>query len=170
MRKLFRLLFRLGLFILVIIGGIITVSTLAFSSKQIPVEPVTAPTVDDAVLERLSAAIRIPTVSYDNGVDTLAFRQLDTLIEEGFPLLDSLLERLPLEGFSRVYKWPGTNPKLLPILTAGFGSEVTTRASFILMEKTLPFMLNRTVSAITMYMPSCEIPGDTYGSGPTTMG
>jgi carboxypeptidase PM20D1 len=115
-RKLFRLLFRLSLFALFIIGGIVAIRTIAFSSRQIPVEPVEKTAVSDEVVGRLSQALTFPTISGEGFVDTAAFLEFNAFLSESFPLADSLLDTLTINRFSRIYRWPGRNPKLPPIL------------------------------------------------------
>ena len=116
MRKLLRLFFRLALFGLVIITGVMIIRTIAFSSRQLPVEPAQQAAVDKAAPGRLAKAITLPTLSNRSPLDSAAFRGLDTLLREGFPLADSLLEREPVGGLNLIFKWPGANPKLPPIL------------------------------------------------------
>ena len=116
MRKLFQLLFRLTLILLVILAGIFIVNTVGFSSKQIPIETIDAIAVEPAAFERLSKAIQLPTVSSQNNLDTGVFQLLDTLIEKEFPLIDSFLQFTSINHFSKLYKWSGKNPGLKPIL------------------------------------------------------
>lgn len=116
MRKLLRRLFRLTLFALVIVLGVVVVKTLSFGSQQIPVDPVSGIDVDDAAAQRLSTAIGYPTVSTEQGVDTAAFVGLDTFLQQQFPLVHRELSLKKMAQFSRLYHWPGTNPKLEPIL------------------------------------------------------
>ena len=129
MRKLVRLLFRLFLFVLVVVTGIMTVRTIAFSSRQIPVEPVVLPPSDPQALERFVGALQIPTISYAGQMDSQAFLRLDSFLRGSFPLVDSLLEELPVEGLSKLYKWPGRNPDLQPILLMGHFDVVPVEAS-----------------------------------------
>ena len=116
MRRFLRRLFRLALLALAVMLGIAIIKTITFTSRQIPVEPLEKRPVEDAVGERLGRAVRYPTVSLPGSIDTAAFTGLDTFLEQQFPLIDSLLEKRTVNGFSRVYKWPGRNPKLAPIL------------------------------------------------------
>ena len=69
-----RVFSTLALFGLVILAGFMALKTLAFSSKQIPVEPVSLPAPPQGAVSRLVAAIRVPTVSREEGIDSLAFR------------------------------------------------------------------------------------------------
>ncbi len=116
MKKLRRLLFRLLLLGLLIFIGIFAVNTISFSSKQITVDPVEPMQIDDAAIERLAQAVRIPTVSEEGKIDTAAFRLLDTFFWESYPLVDSFLEKTRVNEFSYVLQWPGQNTRLAPIL------------------------------------------------------
>lgn len=116
MKKLQRLLFRLVLLALVGMVIIFTLNTMRFSSKQVNVEKVAPIAVEGGAIERLAEAIRIPTLSYEDHIDTAAFQLLDTLLWKSFPLVDSILEKEVVNGFSYILKWPGQNVRLAPIL------------------------------------------------------
>ncbi|RMG83153.1 MAG: M20/M25/M40 family metallo-hydrolase, partial [Bacteroidetes bacterium] len=90
--------------------------TYTFTSRQIVVEPAPADHPDPAAIARFQKAIAIPTVSLPEKVDTAAFLRLDTFIRQNFARLDTLLEKKVFNRFSRLYKWPGKNAKLDPIL------------------------------------------------------
>ncbi|MEO1262481.1 MAG: M20 family peptidase [Bacteroidota bacterium] len=119
MKKLRRLLFRLFLLVIFIMAMVFTYNTMTFTSRQIKVDPVEPVNVEDAAVERLAAAIRIQTLSDEEQIDTAAFRLLDTFLVENYPLADSLLERERVNEFSYIYKWPGQNARLAPILLMG---------------------------------------------------
>ncbi|MEU7767977.1 M20 family peptidase [Nocardia sp. NPDC049190] len=67
--------------------------------------------VDDPTAERLAAALRCATVSTDDpaDADTAAFDRLDAHLEQSFPLVHAQLE-LERFGYSRLYRWPGSEP------------------------------------------------------------
>ncbi len=116
MRRI-RQLFRLLLVVAFILIGIMAVRTASFSSKQITVQPLSSTTkIPDAALQRFAQAVQIPTISGEKEVDTLAFYMLDTIIQENYPLVDSLLDKQYFNQFSLVFKWPGRNPQLSPVL------------------------------------------------------
>lgn len=105
--------------LLVVLGGlalVLTINTMMFSSRQIEVAPATPQSAAPGAIERLSAAVQIPTVSYPDRIDTLAFRRLDSLTRKQYPLIDSLLERLDVNPFSQVFRWPGKEAALKPVL------------------------------------------------------
>lgn len=112
MKGLLRLLI-LGIIILI---GVMVVKTLIFHSKQIPVTPVQAVPVENAVVQHFAQAIQIPTASQAEKIDTQAFLQLDTLIQRTFPNVDSILEKHAINRFSKIFKWQGKNSDLLPVL------------------------------------------------------
>ena len=111
-KRLFRWLF-IGLVFFI---GYIIVNTVLFPSRQIPMEPIEKIPIGDEVMERLSQSIQIPTVSNLDYIDTTAFRRLSNFIHQNYPLVDSLLEFKAVNDFSKVFRWPGKNAKLNPIL------------------------------------------------------
>ncbi len=129
MKKLLRILLRLGIFALIILAGIMGIKTLSFSSRQIPVETVQLPPAPEQAPLRLAKAISFPTVSKEGWVDTAAFLELDTFLRNSFPLVDSLLELQMVNNFSRLYRWPGQNAKLPPILLIGHLDVVPVEAA-----------------------------------------
>lgn len=108
----------LSLAIIILLGVVIT-KTITNTSRQINVPPIEKTAIPDAALVRLSESISLPTVSKEGWVDTLAFRQLDSFLQQKFPLVDSFLEEIPITPFSKVWKWPGKNTRLSPILLCG---------------------------------------------------
>jgi carboxypeptidase PM20D1 len=116
MRRFFKVLFVLCLLFLSGIITVFTINTISFSSKQIAVPPVEQVKVSRMAIERLSEAVKIPTISYEDGMDTAAFRRLDTFMQNSFPLVDSLLEKETVGGFSYIFKWQGQNARLAPVL------------------------------------------------------
>ncbi|WP_417319732.1 M20/M25/M40 family metallo-hydrolase [Emcibacter sp.] len=72
----------------------------------------------DQTLARLSAAVRIKTVSPENPVDfdPQAFRDFHAFLEQSFPLVHSKLEKQVLAGHSLLFKWPGRDETLKPAL------------------------------------------------------
>ncbi|MEM1318715.1 MAG: M20 family peptidase [Bacteroidota bacterium] len=119
MKKLRRLLFRLLILALLITVGIIAFNTFKFSSKQLQVAPVEKIGIGPESIERMAEAIRIPTLSYDDRVDTAAFLAFNAYLDSTYALVDSLLEHKTVGQFSHVYRWPGRRPGLKPILLIG---------------------------------------------------
>ena len=69
MKKIRRLLFRLLLLALLVMAVIFTYNTMTFSSQQIKVDAVEPIKIEDAAVDRLANAVRIPTLSHDDHVD-----------------------------------------------------------------------------------------------------
>lgn len=66
------------------------------------------------VAQRLAAAIRCKTISYDaedkkNKVDFSQLDKLHQLIESSFPLIHTHLEKTIINKYSVIYKWKGTD-------------------------------------------------------------
>ncbi len=139
MRRLFRLLIRLFIFAFVIILGIMTVKTVTFASKQIIVQPVSPVTISEKAVQNLSKAIQLPTISEPGRVDTLAFLQLDTLIQRTFPNIDSLLEKNYIHQLSPVFKWQGKNSNFAPVLLIAHMDVVPIEESSKNQWEALPF-------------------------------
>ncbi len=119
MKKLIRRSIQLLSLGIIIIIGIVTIKTITNSSRQLNLEPIKKRDIDPLAMSRLSKSIQIPTVSKDGWVDTIAFLQLDTFLQQNYPLVDSLLEEIQIVPMSKVWKWPGKNSKLLPVLLTG---------------------------------------------------
>lgn len=103
-------------FLLTVLLLILVVNTIRFSSKQIPVDPITIAPLGEGPVQRLAKAIQIPTISTQLPEDSAAFFRFSDWLDEQFPLADSLLNKQSFETFSRLYTWPGRNPKLKPIM------------------------------------------------------
>lgn len=116
MKKRLRSLLRLLILGIVIVIGIIVVKTMTFASKQIEVAPVQKVPIPVSNIQHLVQAIRLPTVSQEGLIDTMAFLQLDSLIQNNFPNVHSQLEKTRIHQFSLIYKWQGKHPDLPPVL------------------------------------------------------
>ncbi|MCB0705018.1 MAG: M20 family peptidase [Saprospiraceae bacterium] len=107
---------RLVLFLLIVLSLLIWFNTFRFTSRQLAVEPLAAEMLPDSLANRFAKAIRFPTISSVSGVDTIAFRGLDSLLIEQFPLVHQQLNFQRINEFSRVYHWSGTDALLEPML------------------------------------------------------
>ena len=116
MKKLLRLLFRLLLIVVLIFAAIVAFNSFNFNSLQRTVDPIGQIKIDDTVFDRLGKAVQIPTVSYDNRIDTTAFVNFQHFLKTNYPFCDSLLEYYTVNEYSFVYKWPGIKAALEPIL------------------------------------------------------
>ena len=106
---------------LVLLGGVTVVLTARYVSKQSAVTPAADIAIPAGAAERLSGAIRIPTISTDDSAafDADAFGMFHAYLQTAFPLVHSLLRRESVGSHSLLYTWEGTNPSLNPILLAG---------------------------------------------------
>ena len=64
-------------------------------------------------LERLSEAVRIPTISHDDPAqfDAAAFDRLHELLRVSYPLVHQHLRREVIAGYSLLYTWEGSDPE-----------------------------------------------------------
>ena len=107
-----------GLGLVLIFIMYLLVNTFNFKSTQVHYEPVPVFKIDRASIENFSQAIKIKTVSPENAIDfdSLQFRNFETFLVKTYPLVDSLLEKKTFNSFSYLYKWPGSDPSLKPII------------------------------------------------------
>lgn len=120
MKKLFKRLFTFIFLSLIILVIVFAIKTFGFSSKQLAkVDPIEKIQLDEACTERFIASIQIPTLSYTDHVDTLAFQNLDTLLRQNYPLLYARMHHKTINQFSTIYKWKGKDPSLAPVLLIG---------------------------------------------------
>jgi len=130
MRKLRRLLFRLFIFVLIIIIGIVIIKTITFSSKQISgVEAIPKIAIDSKATDRFSQLIQLPTVSNPEIIDTTVFTKMVSLLEKNYPLVHQELERTVINEFSLIYKWKGKHDDNPPILLMGHTDVVPVEES-----------------------------------------
>ena len=122
LRLMKTLLIRVALAAVVLSGVVVAtmlLRTAAFERDPIP-EGGPYPFVFDELgaPERLAGALRIPTVSRGELADAdlavwLAFHKY---LEEAFPRVHEALERETVSELSLLYRWPGTDPELSPVL------------------------------------------------------
>lgn len=116
----------LTLAVAVAIAAVMFLNAWRFPSRQLDVPPAAEIALPDGeLLERFAAAIRIPTVSTSTAArrDTEAFERFHRYLGEAFPELGHPpFSRLSGEDFgdprnrTLLYRWPGANPELAPIL------------------------------------------------------
>jgi carboxypeptidase PM20D1 len=76
--------------------------------------------VDSSAVQRLSEAIRIPTVTYFDSTPRLAeFTKLRALFERAYPLVHARLRREIVDSGTLIYTWPGSDTSLAPVLLMG---------------------------------------------------
>lgn len=116
-----RKLLLLFLTALVLLAGFSVVLTARFVSTQSPAMPVPDIAVRAGAAERLSGAIRIPTISPEDpaAFDGKAFERFHTYLENAFPRVHSRLRREIVGTHSLLYTWQGTDSAANPILLIG---------------------------------------------------
>jgi carboxypeptidase PM20D1 len=110
MKRALGLLFAaLFAFAVVLVGR---AATLRSVQLDVPPAAPIALADEDAILERLSAAIRIPTLSHQDASldDPAVFQAFREYLERSFPLLHATLQRELVNERSLVYTWPGRDP------------------------------------------------------------
>lgn len=117
---------KFGKWLLVIVGvpfailaAVLLVRTAQVTSRQVNVPTATRVSLDaDLMAGHLADAIRFPTIAQSDAtqLDADAFQGLHDWLAETYPLVHATLERETVQDFSLLYHWPGTNPKLSPIL------------------------------------------------------
>lgn len=115
---------RAGFVLLAVLGVlaglavVVAVRTARLAPEPVEVRPADPIEIDrDAAVARLAAAIRIPTVSTDEGPappDTLA--RLHRFLEAAFPRVHAALAREVVGGGSLLYVWEGADSRAAPIL------------------------------------------------------
>src|SRR5919106_1105019 len=106
---------------LVLLVGFGVVLTARYVSTQSPAEPAAEVAVAAGAAERLSGAIRIPTISAEDpaAFDAESFRTLHAYLAKAFPLVHSRLLREIVGSHSLLYTWTGTDASADPILLIG---------------------------------------------------
>jgi carboxypeptidase PM20D1 len=113
---------KIALILLMLLAALfaaIAANTFRQGSRQLNVTPVEPVEIDaNAAAQRLSAAVRLRTVSHDDKRDAGAaeFRKLHALLEQSFPRTHAALKRETINGFSLLYTWPGSDPAAQPIM------------------------------------------------------
>lgn len=115
MKKLMKAI--LGIIILLIV--VLIFNTMMFTSKQETARPVKLIDVDaNKVSMRLSQALQIPTTSYQetSKFDTTKFVEFRQLLEKNYPLVHQNIELKVINDYSLLYKWPGSDTSLKPVI------------------------------------------------------
>ncbi len=106
-------------FIISVFVLIVVVKTLLFKSKQEMVAAVEPISIDvEPVLARLSKAIQLKTISSQEmtASDLEPFLEFHTFLEQSYPLIHRDLEREVINDYSLLYKWPGSDESLKPVV------------------------------------------------------
>lgn len=90
-----------------------------------------AQVVADVALQRLSAAVQIQTIGERelSPQGAAAFEDFHRLVEQAFPQVWALRETLADAGYSLLYRWPGSDPDLAPIILLAHMDVVPVEAS-----------------------------------------
>src|SRR5687767_2373679 len=95
--------------------------TTRYVSTPSPAAPAAEIAVPAGSADRLSGAIRIPTISAEDSAafDREPFRMFHAYLEKAFPLVHSRLRREIVGTHSLLYTWTGIDPSADPILLVG---------------------------------------------------
>ena len=120
MKKL--LLALLG--VVALLAVVLAANTARATRGAAPMSVAPVPVAVDSVgaIMRLAAAVRFPTVSYEEGTqvaDSAAFRALHEHLRMSFPLVHAKLARETVAGLSLLYTWHGTDSTLAPVILMG---------------------------------------------------
>ncbi len=105
--------------IVVALAAVVVINTVRYGRRPAPEVPAVDVTVDaEAAAQRLAAAVRFETVSYQDPshIDRDAFRALHGYLEEAFPRVHAALEKEVVGELSLLYTWPGRDSAAKPIL------------------------------------------------------
>lgn len=107
-----------GIFaVIVILLTVVLIKTVLFTSKQVKAETAGDFTLDaKSASQRLSDAIKISTISYENNADFKGaeFLKFHIYLERSFPQLHKALKKEVINKYSLLYTWPGRDLKLKP--------------------------------------------------------
>lgn len=106
---------------LLVLLAVLLVRASRYGVAQADAPAAAAYTPPPGAVERLAEAIRIPTVSNQDSAqfDTAAFAAFHALLRQRFPRAHAALRRETVAGHSVLYTWPGSDPRLPPILLMG---------------------------------------------------
>ena len=113
-----KILLSLLAFVL-LLAAAVGINTARKGSRQLQVAPLAPVAVDEkAVAERLSAAVRLQTVSArDNpSLNADQFKAFHALLQAKFPKTHAALQREEVGDLSLLYTWQGADPKAKPLL------------------------------------------------------
>lgn len=112
------LLFTLGAGV-ILLGAVLLVRTAQFESRQISAEPVTDIRIDtSAAAEHLARAVRFRTITKRDParLDSSAYLGLHDYFEQAFPRVHRTLEKTTVSDLSLLYRWPGRDSSLAPVV------------------------------------------------------
>ena len=127
-----RILKKLGIAVaalLLILIAVLTINTARLRPEQLG-KPLPPPPVDQAAVQRLAQAIRIPTISTEAGPAPDAV--LDAFaahLAASYPRVHAALKREVVAGHSLLFTWPGTDPGAPALLLAAHQDVVPIEGS-----------------------------------------
>lgn len=113
-----RLLRMLGLAVAAI-AAVLVARALALPSRQLAATPAPRLALDEAAIaERLAAAVRVPTISYQDpsAFPRADFERFHAWLAATYPRLHGALARETVGELSLVYTWRGSDPTLAPVV------------------------------------------------------
>lgn len=101
-----------------LLGAVVLFNTLRFSAPPVAPATSTAPVpLPDSAVAHLQQAIRFPTVSHAQASpDTAAFHGFRQFLRRAYPLVHASLHREIINHHSLLYRWPGADTTLAPVL------------------------------------------------------
>lgn len=102
-----------------LLGAILVVRAVGFTSRQIPAAPAAELKIDrDASLRRLSEAVRFRTIAAPemSPAQIAEFARMGEFLGQAFPRVAKQLEKETVGGHSLLFTWPGRNRALKPML------------------------------------------------------
>lgn len=107
--------------LLALLIGVLLINTFSDQSEEITVDPIVPLEIEDAAIERFAESIRIPTVSFEdkNLIDSIAFNAFHKHLTTSFPLVQANFQKEIIKGYSLLYRWPGTDASLPPVILMG---------------------------------------------------
>jgi len=105
--------------VIVVLGAVIAVKTMTFSSKQLPAGSKVTYSIDkNQAAQRLSESIKFKTIfnADTSQVDYEPFAKLQEYLKNTYPLVHSTTELKVINGYGLLYMWKGSDPQKKPIL------------------------------------------------------
>lgn len=107
--------------IVVLVGVILVRTALHQPASSEPVTPITVNLNDERAIRHLREAITFRTVSHQREADFQhqEFKNFISWVKDSYPLVNEALELQLVGEYTLLYRWPGSNPELAPILLTG---------------------------------------------------
>lgn len=107
--------------LIVVLLAVVLVRASRFGVAQVDAPAAVPYTPPAGAAERLAAAIRIRTVSNQDSTqfDTTAFAAFRDFLRAQYPRAHAALRREAVAGHSLIYTWPGSDPRLPPVVLMG---------------------------------------------------